>query len=77
MLKCEHCGIQNETVKEMGYILCPECNKKLSEAMDAIREMQSHDCPKCRKPMEYDSGEWEQGVSAGFYCEPCDYGEDM
>lgn len=37
-LKCQMCGIENNTVKDMGYKLCPKCNKELGESIEEVEK---------------------------------------
>jgi hypothetical protein len=40
----------DETVIDMGYILCPLCNEQLGKSIDAMEEL------RAESPEEYDGG---------------------
>ncbi len=37
-LKCMCCGLQDETVKDLGWKLCPKCDDKLAKSIDAVEK---------------------------------------
>lgn len=55
-LRCEMCGKQDETVKCVGWNLCPECDIKMGESIDA--------CEEARAEYEAKYGEFDGGGGA-------------
>ena len=37
-LTCMCCGLKDETVKDLGWKLCPKCDSKLSKSIDAVEK---------------------------------------
>ncbi len=37
-LTCEMCGKTDDTVRDVGYKLCPACDKELSKSIDAVEK---------------------------------------
>lgn len=48
-LKCEGCGIKDETVKDMGWKFCPACSNLFAESVDAVERYRN-------KHLEFDGG---------------------
>lgn len=77
ILKCDMCGKQDATVKDMGYKLCPTCDTAMAEAYDAKQEMESRECKKCGQPMMLlDSGNFAELNQHWFECQ-CGHTEEF
>ena len=35
-LTCDGCGLQDATVKDMGWKFCPMCDKQMQKSVDAV-----------------------------------------
>ncbi|HYH14333.1 MAG TPA: hypothetical protein VD794_03880 [Flavisolibacter sp.] len=43
ILKCEMCGIEDSSVKNIGFILCPPCTEKLGASMDEVEKYRNRE----------------------------------